>query len=143
MAMRHGTRAPGQRQLRVGEALRQALAELLARGELHDPDLSGVSITVSEVRLSPDLRQATAFVLPLGGAGTERVLAALNRAAAHLRPLLARAVPLKFTPALRFLAYESFAGAVAIDRLLHSPEVARDLAPPRDDNGEEDAGDGR
>ena len=136
-------RAPSQRQLRVGEALRHALAEILMRGDLHDPALQGASITVSEVRISPDLRNATAYVVPLGGAHTEAILAGLRRAGPHLRGQLARAVRLKFAHSLTFKTDTSFDYADRIEALLHSHGVARDLtdpagADPEDDDGEHD-----
>ena len=121
-------RAPSQRQLRVGEALRHALAEILMRGDLHDPALQGASITVSEVRISPDLRNATAYVVPLGGSRTEEILAGLRRAGPHLRGQVARAVRLKFAPSLTFKTDTSFDYADRIEQLLHSDGVARDLA---------------
>jgi ribosome-binding factor A len=120
-------RAPSQRQLRVGEALRHALSDILMRGELRDPALQGASITVSEVRVSPDLRNATAYVVPLGGAHAEEILAGLQRAGPHLRAQVARAVKLKFAPGLTFRADTSFDYADRIERLLHSGQVARDL----------------
>jgi ribosome-binding factor A len=122
-------REPSQRQLRVGEQIRHALSRVLARGELRDPALNDVSITVSEVRCSPDLKLAKVFVLPLGGRNTEEVLAALRRAGAFLRGQVAREVRLKYTPGLRFLADESFEEASRIDKVLRRPEVARDLRP--------------
>lgn len=138
-------RAPSQRQLRVGEALRHALAEILMRGDLHDPALQGASITVSEVRISPDMRNATAYVVPLGGARTEEILAGLRRAGPHLRGQVARAVRLKFAPSLTFKTDTSFDYADRIDQLLHSDGVARDLvAPDADpdlDSDEDDAAD--
>lgn len=120
--MRTGVKAPSQRQLRVGEELRHALAEVLSRDELRDPALSGVSITVSEVRASPDLRSATAFVMPLGGGDTATVLAALNRAAGFLRGRVGRTVRLKFAPAFRFEADTAFEEAGRIDALLRDAE---------------------
>ncbi|MBP5858708.1 30S ribosome-binding factor RbfA [Marivibrio halodurans] len=135
-------RAPSQRQLRVGEEVRHALAQVMQRGELRDPALAGVSVTVSEVRVSPDLKNATCFVTPLGAsAGREEVaedevVRALQRAAAFLRGQVAREVRLKFTPALRFRVDDSFDEAARIDELLKRPEVARDLeggTPPDDD----------
>ncbi|MEM8789795.1 MAG: 30S ribosome-binding factor RbfA [Pseudomonadota bacterium] len=118
---------PSQRQLRVGELIRRALSEALTRGAVHDPDLDGVSITVGEVRTSPDLRQATVFVLPLGGTGAERVLEALNRNRGELRRLVNRAVSLKFSPELRFQTDTSFDRMDATRALLSDPSVARDL----------------
>lgn len=126
-------RERSQRQLRVGEALRHALVEILARGELHDPALAGASITVSEVRVSPDLRNATAFVLPLGGKGAAAIVAALNHAAPFLRRQLSGRVMLRYLPTLSFIADAAFDEAARIDGLLHSPEVRRDLEAPAPD----------
>lgn len=114
------SKAPGQRQLRVGEEIRHALSEVLARGELRDPDLVDVSLTVSEVRISPDLRNATAFVMPLGGVGEDRaaLLAALGRAATFLRGRVGKVVRLRFTPGLSFQMDASFDEARKIDALL-------------------------
>lgn len=130
--MRTDSKAPSQRQLRVGEELRHALAEVIGRGELRDPALSGVSITVSEVRASPDLRNATAFVMPLGGGDTADVLAALNRAAAFLRGRVARIVRLKYAPAFRFEADITFDEVSRIDALLRD---AKSDEANSDDNG--------
>ena len=126
--MDRSRRSPSQRQLRVGEAVRHALSAVVARGELHDPTLQDVSITVSEVRMSPDLRTATAFVLPLGGRQTGEVVAALRHAAPFLRQRLASAVPLKFVPDLRFEADTTFDVADRIDRLLRERDVGAE--PP-------------
>jgi len=128
--------APSQRQLRVGEALRHALADVLARDMLRDPDLAGVSITVTEVRVSPDLKQATAYVMPLGGGDPAPVLDALGRAAPFLQGEASRAVRLKFTPRLRFAADRSFDYADRIDAVLRRPSVRRDGEAP---DGERDA----
>ncbi len=122
------TRTP--RQLRVGEELRHVLAAVLERGEMRDPDLRGVSITVTEVDASPDLRNAIAFVMPLAGADRERVLAALRRAAPWFRAQVAHRVELRHAPEFRFELDRSFDHAHRIGELLHSPDVARDLAPP-------------
>ncbi|MBX6320369.1 MAG: 30S ribosome-binding factor RbfA [Rhodospirillaceae bacterium] len=129
---RRSQSAPSQRQLRVGEEIRHALARIFSRGELHDPDLSAADITVSEVRVSADLRAATAFVLPLGGAGTDRLLAALARAVPAVRARLAREVELRFVPTLRFEPDRSFENASRIHALLHDPVVARDIAAGRE-----------
>lgn len=118
---------PSQRQLRVGEALRHALAEILTRGDLRDPALAERSITVSEVRASPDLRHATAFVLPLGGEDAAPVLAALRRAAPYLRTVLAKTVRLRYAPEIAFTLDQSFDEAERIARALKAPQVARDL----------------
>ena len=122
-------RAPTQRQLRVGELIRHALSELLLRDEIRDPALAGVSVTVSEVRPSPDLRNASCFVVALGGQDTEAVVAALNTAAPWISGRVARSVRTKFAPRLRFLADTSFEEAQRIDSLLHSDKVAGDLHP--------------
>jgi ribosome-binding factor A len=115
---RDRAKAPSQRQLRVGEELRHALAQLLARGELRDPELAGVPITVTEVRASPDLKNATAYVMPLGGGEEAPIIKALKRAAPFLRGRLAREVTLKFAPALTFELDNSFAEAERIETLL-------------------------
>lgn len=129
------TRAPSQRQLRVGEELRHALAWILERGDLRDPSLAGISVTVTEVRVSPDLRTATAFVTPLGGGGTEAVVGALTHAKAFLRRRMAGAVKLRYVPELVFRADTSFDQASRILDLLHDPVVARDLSDG-DEDGE-------
>ncbi len=120
-------KGPSQRQLRAGELIRHSLAEILQRETFREPALAGVSITVSEVRVSPDLKQARVYATPLGGGDEELIIAALNRAAPHLRGLLGKKIELKFTPALMFMADDTFAEAQKIDRLLSQPEVARDL----------------
>ena len=128
-----------QRQLRVGEELRHALASLFERGVLRDPVLAGVSVTVTEVRASPDLRNATVFVIPLGGANSDAVVAALKHAAPFLKREVARLVELKYVPNLSFHADDSFDQADRIDVLLHDPKVARDLEAPEDDvSGDEE-----
>ena len=121
------TPGPSQRQLRVGETIRRALADVLMRGELHEPELDGVAITVGEVRCSPDLKIATAFVLPLGGRDAERVLAALERAKGELRRQVTRAVRLKFSPELRFKLDETFDRIDDTRRMLGETQVRRDL----------------
>jgi ribosome-binding factor A len=122
--------APGgsQRQLRVGETVRHALAEILAHGNVHDPALEGHIITVPEVRMSPDLKLATIYVMPLGGRDTEVVIEALNRNKKFLRGEVAHRVNLKFAPDLRFRADDRFDEAERIEKLLRTPEVRRDLA---------------
>src|SRR6185437_7080913 len=119
--------APSQRQLRVGEELRHALARLFERGALRDPALSGVAITVTEVRVSPDLKHAIAFVMPLGGAHLADVLEGLGRSAGYLRREVAKEVRLRLAPDLVFAADTSFEHASRIDRLLKRPDVERDL----------------
>ncbi len=124
---------PSQRQLRAGELVRHALAEILREEDVQDPALVGVSITVTEVRTSPDLKHAHCFVEPLGGANAESVVAGLNRASRFLRGRLGKIVDLKFTPQLHFLHDESFDAAAHMNALFSKPEVARDLSdvPPR------------
>jgi ribosome-binding factor A len=125
----HRDNTPGgsQRQLRVGELVRHAVSELLTRGEVHDPVLEGHLITVPEVRMSPDLRLATIYVMPLGGKDIEQVLEALERNKRFLRGEIARHVNLKFAPDIRFHADERFDEAERIEKLLRSPAVQRDL----------------
>ncbi|WP_188259758.1 30S ribosome-binding factor RbfA [Azospirillum tabaci] len=118
---------PSQRQLRVGEEIRHALAELFRRGDFHDPELAELNVTVTEVRISPDLRNATAFVTPLGGGPMDETLSALRRAAPFLRGQIARAINLRHAPTLSFEADTSFDYAGRIDAILHSPAVARDV----------------
>jgi len=121
-------KGPSQRQLRAGELIRHALVEIFQREGLREPALQGVSITVSEVRVSPDLKNASVFASPLGGEHQGEVVAALNHASAHIRGLLGKKIDLKFTPALKFLGDETFAEAQKIDALLARPDVARDLS---------------
>ena len=128
----------GQRPLRVGEELRHALAEIFNRGDVRDPDLADVSLTITEVRVSPDLKNATAFVLPLAGRNAQGVLAALERCAPYLRGQLARMVRLRYAPRLGFRLDDSFDRAGRIDQLLRQPRVAADL----DHDDEPDGGDG-
>jgi len=119
---------PSQRQLRVGELLRHALADILRRGDVRDPDLVGVSVTVTQVIPSPDMRHATVFCEPLGGKNAGPVIAALNRHKGFLRGEMGRMIALKFTPELRFVEDTSFAEAEKIEGLLKSSRVRRDLA---------------
>jgi ribosome-binding factor A len=131
-------RPPGQRQLRVGEELRHALAQLLRPGELRDPALRGASITVTEVRISPDLRNATAFVMPLAGANSDDIMAGLKRSAPFLKSRIARMVELRQVPNITFALDNVFDNAAHIAALLARPEVERDLHPEAepDDDGE-------
>ncbi len=131
-----GPMGPSQRQLRVGEALRHALAEVLNRNEIRDPDLDGVSVTVTQVKPSPDMRHATVFCEPLGGQNAKEIVAALNRHKGFLRGEMGHRITMKFTPELRFVEDESFAEAQKIEDILRSERVARDLAASRD--GEEE-----
>jgi ribosome-binding factor A len=122
-----GSGSPSQRQLRVGEVIRRALSEILARGEVHDPELAHVSVTVGEVRVSPDLRQATAFVLPLGGENTAEVVRALGRNRSELRRLVPDRIDLRFSPELAFRADTRFDQMDRTREILRSPDVRRDL----------------
>ena len=134
-AMRHGSskaKGPSQRQLRAGELVRHAIVEVLTVEDINDPALAGVSVTVAEVRLSPDLRHATVFVQPLGGGDAPAVVAGLNRHAKFLRGRLGSHIELKFTPDLRFMVDESFEAARKMDALFASEAVRRDLAPSED-----------
>jgi len=122
-----GGGSPTQRQLRVGEVIRRALSEILARGDVHDPDLGLASITVSEVQVTPDLRHATAFVLPLGGVNTGEVVRALGRNRVEIRRLVTDRIDLKFSPELDFRADTRFDQMDRTRDLLRSPSVRRDL----------------
>jgi len=122
------SKPPSQRQLRVGEEVRHALVRVLARGDLHDPLLRESNITITQVELSPDLQNATAFVVPLGGSQSDEVIQALNRAAGFLRGQLGREIQLRHTPRLGFEPDLSFDRADEVERLLRSPRVRRDLA---------------
>ncbi len=136
--VRGAARGPSQRQLRVGEELRHVLAAILERGVLRDPDLQGRSITVSEVRVSADLTVAKVFVTPLGGKDGPLVVKALTRSAPALRRLVAQQVRLRVAPSLAFALDQSFAEAEHIARLLHRPEVARDLVARKDGESPDD-----
>jgi ribosome-binding factor A len=121
---------PSQRALRVGELVRHALAEMLARGDVHDPVIETHTITVPEVRMSPDLKLATVYVMPLGGKDGSAVMAALDRNKRFLRGEVAHRVNLKFAPDLRFRIDDRFDEALRIEKLLQSPAVRRDLEGP-------------
>jgi len=116
-----------QRQLRVGELIRHELAEMLSRGDVHDPVIEAHMITVPEVRMSPDLRLATIYVMPLGGRDEQSVIAALDRNKRYVRGEIARRVNLKFAPDIRFRIDERFDEAERIAKLLQTPAVRRDL----------------
>jgi ribosome-binding factor A len=118
---------PSQRALRVGELVRHTMAEMLTRGDVHDPVIETHLITVPEVRMSPDLKLATIYVMPLGGRDEKEVLEALERNRRYLRGEIAKRVNLKFAPDIRFRIDERFDEAARIDKLLQSPEVKRDL----------------
>ncbi|MES1989459.1 MAG: 30S ribosome-binding factor RbfA [Pseudomonadota bacterium] len=136
---KRGARGPTQRQLRGGEIVRRALADIIGRGTIHDPELIEKAITISEVRMSNDMRHATCFVAPLGGSVTgedsEKIVAALTRVKNFLRGQLAKEITFKFLPDLAFIADTSFDKAEAIEKLLNSPQVAQDL----DFDGDEEA----
>jgi len=122
-----GQAGPSQRGLRVGEIIRHSLSEVLTRGDVHDDVLASTVVSVSEVRLSPDLKLATCYVIPLGGRDIEAVIEALNRHKKFLRGAISHKINLKFAPELRFFADTTFAEAERIEKLLHSPEVRRDI----------------
>src|SRR5262249_3704552 len=132
----HHSGGSSQRQLRVGELVRHALADMLTRGDVHDPVLEGHLITVPEVRMTADLRLATVYVMPLGGRDTEPVLEAFERNKKFLRGEIARRVNLKFAPEIRFRIDDRFDEAERIEKLLRTPEVQRDL---KSESGDEDA----
>jgi ribosome-binding factor A len=129
--------SPTHRIERVGELIRQALAEILARGDILDPDLDRRPVTISGVRMSPDLKQATVSVMPLGGQNGEATIAALNRHKKELRARVAQRIDLKFAPDLRFALDSSFDAQARIDALLKKPEVARDLGDRGDESKDE------
>jgi ribosome-binding factor A len=118
---------PSQRQLRVGELIRHALAEMLTRGEVHDPVLEGHLVTIPEVRMSADLRQATIYVMPLGGRDVAEVIEALNHNRKFLRGEIAHRINLKFAPDIRFRVDERFDEAERIEKILRTPRVQRDI----------------
>jgi ribosome-binding factor A len=124
---RESQAGPSQRALRVGELIRHALSDMLTRGDVHDPVLEGHLVTVPEVRMSPDLRMATIYVMPLGGRDIKDVIEALDRNKRYLRGEIAHRVNLKFAPEIRFRVDERFDEAERIEKLLRTPEVQRDL----------------
>ena len=123
----HDGPGPSQRQLRVGELIRRSLAEVLARGDIHDPDLNRMSITVGEVRITPDLKIATAYVLPLGGQGQGDVIGLLARNKGELRRIIGKKLELKYAPDLRFRLDETFDQMDETRRLFGQENVRRDL----------------
>lgn len=123
----HSPDGPSQRQLRVGEMLRRAISDVLARGDLYDPDLANASITVGEVRTSPDLKNATVFVYPLGGQNAENVVAALNRNSGEVRYALNKNIALKYSPKIKFVIDTTFDQMDETRRLLNQDNVTRDL----------------
>jgi ribosome-binding factor A len=132
-AGRESGTGPSQRALRAGEVIRHAIADILSRGEVHDPVIQGHVITVPEVRMSPDLKLATIYVMPLGGRDEKAVVEALERNKRYLRGEIAHRVNLKFAPDLRFRIDERFDEAARIEKLLHTPRVQRDLRGTDDD----------
>jgi ribosome-binding factor A len=137
MARHPQTSGPSQRQLRVGELVRHALSEIFSRGEVVDEVLASHVITVPEVRMSPDLRVATAYVMPLGGKDAAPVIEALNRNRKFLRGEIAHRVDLRYAPEIRFRLDETFDEASRIEKLLHSDKVRADLEAKRDDDDEQ------
>ena len=143
---RRGTRSrhdrrdlgPSQRQLRVGEMLRHALSDILRNNEVRDPELDGVSVTITQVKPSPDMRYATVYCEPLGGKNARAIVAALNRHKGFLRGEMGKRIAIKFTPELRFVEDESFAEAQKIETILKSPEVQRDLIAPNAEDEEQE-----
>ena len=140
MPRRHDHEQPAggrsQRQLRVGEELRHALAQLLRPGELRDPALRDANVTVTEVRVSPDLRNATAYVMPLAGANAGEVMRGLKRSAPFLKGRVARTVELRQVPNIAFALDTAFDTAARIATILHTPEVERDIYPPPEHENE-------
>jgi ribosome-binding factor A len=132
----HDGSGPSQRQLRVGELIRRTLSSVLARGDVHDPELNAMSITVGEVRTSPDLKIATVYVMPLGGAGREDAIQALKRNRGELRRQIMREMTLKYAPDLRFVIDESFDRMDETRALFQREEVRRDI----ESDGEEPEG---
>ena len=130
---REQTAGGSQRQLRVGELIRHELADMLSRGNIHDPVIEAHLITVPEVRMSPDLRLATVYIMPLGGRDEEAVLEALERNKRYVRGEISRRVNLKFAPEIRFRIDERFDEAERIEKLLRTPEVQRDLGGEKDE----------
>ncbi len=123
----HHGQGPSQRQLRVGELIRRTISDVLMRGEVHDPDLTRMSITIAEVRVSPDMRVATVYVMPLGGDRRDEAIAALARRKGELRHHVGKATTLKHTPDLRFMIDETFDRMDETRRLLADPKVQADL----------------
>ena len=128
--MGSGARGPSQRQLRVGEVIRQRLAEVLARDGLEAKILNKTSITVTEVRITPDLRRASVYVMPLGGVHLSEIVAKLNEEAPRLKKAALSGLHMKYVPNIKFIADESFDRAASMDQLLGSRVVARDLGQP-------------
>lgn len=137
----HSPQGPSQRQLRVAELIRRTLSDALMQGQIHDPDLNRMSITVGEVRITPDLRIATAYVLPLGGKNADAAVKALARNKGELRRVVGKVTSMKFTPDLRFVIDQTFDQLDETRRLFSDETVRRDVASGResDGDGDEDA----
>lgn len=133
---RHEGSGPSQRQLRVGELIRRTLADLLNRGDIHDPDLNAMSITVGEVRVTPDLKIATVYVMPLGGGGRDEAIQALKRNKYELRRAINREMTLKYSPDMRFVIDDTFDRMDDTRRLFADEKVRRDLELPEGDEAE-------
>lgn len=131
----HGSedKAPSLRLLRAAENVRYAISTIIARGDVHDPDLAGVSVTVSEVRVSPDLRHAAVYIMPLGGVDQDVIIKALNKASGYIRGQLAKRVRMKYLPRLDFRIDESYDEASHINQLLANPRVMADVIDNDDD----------
>ena len=129
---------PSQRQLRVGEVLRHTLATILFRRDIRDPDLAGVSVTITQVIPSGDMRHATVYCEPLGGKDAAKIIAALNRHKAYLRGEMGHLITLRFTPELRFVEDVSFTEAEKIENILKSARVQQDLLKSEEDKREEE-----
>jgi len=139
--LHHKGGEPTQRMLRVAELIRHAVAQLLSRGEINDPALAGLVVTVPSVKMSPDLKLATVYVMPLGGKAQDAIVAILERHKKFLRGEVAHRINLKYAPEIRFRVDEGFANAAKIDALLQSAKVAPDLAAPLGDDEDLDADD--
>ena len=133
----HNGGEPSQRMLRVAELIRHSMAELLTRGAINDPVLDGRVVTVPRVKMSPDLKLASVYVMPLGGKDSSEVIAALDRHKKYLRTEIAHRINLKFAPEIRFKIDDSFDNVAKIDALLNSDKVKQDLQPPRKEPAEE------
>ena len=123
----HSAKGPSQRMLRIGELIRHKIAEMLTRGDIHDDVIAGHSITIPEVRISPDMKIATVYVMPLGGKDIKPVIDALTRHKKYIRTQVAQTLNLRYAPDLRFREDETFEEATRIDRLLDSPKVRQDV----------------
>ena len=137
MSRRPASASPSHRAERVGESVRHALADVLARGDVPDPELARWPVTVIDVKMTPDLKTARALIVPLGGKNGKEALAALNAQRKAIRHVVAQRINLKFAPELKFVLDEGFTARLRIDTLLRSPAVARDLASPEERDEDE------